>query len=153
MTDLICKNTMRQCQTPGMCSPFGGCREVEPVSSVWLEQLRTEFRASVRECERLQAENETLRAEAKRLEEANAGMQKDVVQHRRRKSQYFRAVRWFMAHTNLDPKDIPGQVYHTLMHVVQVLAKKAQRQSEEVKPRATPSGTTRSPSARPSSKA
>lgn len=62
MTDLICKNTMRRCQTPGMCSPFGGCREVEPVSSVWLEQLRTEFRATVRERDQLKADNEALRS-------------------------------------------------------------------------------------------
>ncbi|GEM_PF-6788711 len=61
MTDLICKNTMRRCQTPGMCSPFGGCHEVEPVSSVWLEQLRTEFRATVRERDQLKAESEALR--------------------------------------------------------------------------------------------
>lgn len=60
MTDLICKNTMARCQTPGMCSPHGGCRETEPVSSVWLEQLRSEFRAAVRERDQLKAENERL---------------------------------------------------------------------------------------------
>ena len=26
MTDLICRNTMTRCQTPGTCSPHGGCR-------------------------------------------------------------------------------------------------------------------------------
>ena len=31
MSDLICRKTMRACLTPGMCSPFGGCRETEPV--------------------------------------------------------------------------------------------------------------------------
>ena len=26
MTDLICRNTMTRCQTPGMCAPHGGCK-------------------------------------------------------------------------------------------------------------------------------
>lgn len=63
MSDLICKNTMSRCLTPGTCSPHGGCRETEPVSSVWLEQLRSEFRAAARERDRLKAENETLQRE------------------------------------------------------------------------------------------
>lgn len=63
MSDLICRNTMMRCNTPGMCSPHGGCRETEPVSSVWLEQLRSEFRAAVRERDALKAECEGLRAE------------------------------------------------------------------------------------------
>lgn len=69
MSDLICRNTMMRCQTPGMCSPHGGCRETEPVSSVWLEQLRSEFRAAVREREALKVENDrlkTLRSTAER---------------------------------------------------------------------------------------
>ena len=27
MTELICRKSMMRCQTPGMCSPFGGCQE------------------------------------------------------------------------------------------------------------------------------
>ncbi len=27
MSDMICRKTMRACLTPGMCAPFGGCRE------------------------------------------------------------------------------------------------------------------------------
>lgn len=27
MSDLICRKTMRRCETPGMCSPFGGCSD------------------------------------------------------------------------------------------------------------------------------
>lgn len=61
MSDVICRNTMMRCNTPGMCSPHGGCRETEPVSSVWLEQLRSEFRAAVRERDALKAECEGLR--------------------------------------------------------------------------------------------
>lgn len=64
MSDLICRNTMMRCNTPGMCSPHGGCRETEPVSSVWLEQLRSEFRAAVRERDALKAECEGLRKDA-----------------------------------------------------------------------------------------
>lgn len=60
MSDLICRNTMMRCQTPGMCSPHGGCRETEPVSSVWLEQLRSEFRQAVRDRDALKAENKEL---------------------------------------------------------------------------------------------
>lgn len=67
MSDLICKNTGARCQTPGTCSPFGGCREVEPVSSVWLEQLRSEFRQAVRDKDRLTAEIEALRKALERI--------------------------------------------------------------------------------------
>lgn len=27
MSDLICRKTMMRCQTPGMCSPHGGCQQ------------------------------------------------------------------------------------------------------------------------------
>ncbi|MBD1602354.1 hypothetical protein [Pseudomonas typographi] len=36
MTDLICRKSMMRCQTPGMCSPHGGCQD--PVT----QQLRAE---------------------------------------------------------------------------------------------------------------
>ena len=74
MNDLICRNTMMRCNTPGMCSPHGGCRETEPVSSVWLEQLRSEFRAAVRERDSLKAECEGLR---KTLADARDGVQRE----------------------------------------------------------------------------
>ncbi|MNP20131.1 hypothetical protein D3C76_1126920 [compost metagenome] len=60
MSDLICKNSGYRCQTPGMCAPHGGCRETEPVSSVWLAQLRSEFVAAVRDRDQLKAENKRL---------------------------------------------------------------------------------------------
>lgn len=66
MNDLICQNTMMRCQNPGMCSPHGGCRKVEPVSSVWLERLRGEYRAVVVERDQLKAEIEALRKDAER---------------------------------------------------------------------------------------
>lgn len=27
MSDLICRKTMMRCNTPGMCAPYGGCRD------------------------------------------------------------------------------------------------------------------------------
>jgi len=56
VSDLICKNSGYRCHTPGMCAPHGGCRETEPVSSVWLAQLRSEFVAAVRDRDQLKAE-------------------------------------------------------------------------------------------------
>lgn len=43
MSDLICRNTMVRCQTPGMCSPHGGCNPQAPVALTGnreLDQLR-----------------------------------------------------------------------------------------------------------------
>lgn len=77
MSDLICKNTMARCQTMGMCAPYGGCRETEPVSSVWLEQLRAEFRQAVRDRDRITAENESLRREADQLHHECARFRKN----------------------------------------------------------------------------
>ncbi|NIL20052.1 hypothetical protein [Pseudomonas sp. AN3A02] len=33
MTDLICRKSMTRCQTPGMCSPHGGCQAPETASA------------------------------------------------------------------------------------------------------------------------
>ena len=32
---LICAKTMNPCQTPGMCSPHGGCRPSQTVQMGW----------------------------------------------------------------------------------------------------------------------
>ncbi len=48
---MICRKTMADCQTPGMCSPFGGCQD--PVQSQ-LAALREELATSERD--RLAAE-------------------------------------------------------------------------------------------------
>ncbi|MGH8332988.1 MAG: hypothetical protein ACRER3_22605, partial [Pseudomonas fluorescens] len=56
MTDLICRKSMTRCQTPGMCSPHGGCRDTESVSSEWLAQLRSEFVAVGRQRDQLKAD-------------------------------------------------------------------------------------------------
>ena len=56
---------------------------------------------------------------------------RDVSIARRQKSQYFRAVKWFLANTNIRPADVPTPVYHTLVHVVNTLAEKAKRAVSE----------------------
>lgn len=56
MTDLICRKSMTRCITPGTCSPHGGCRDTESVSSAWLVQLRSEFVAVGRQCNQLKAD-------------------------------------------------------------------------------------------------
>lgn len=33
MTDLICRKTMKRCQTPGMCSTHGGCQPSNQVDT------------------------------------------------------------------------------------------------------------------------
>lgn len=61
MTDMICRKSMTPCQTPGMCSPFGGCPATEQVSSVWLAQLRSEYLVFGQQAKELKAENVRLR--------------------------------------------------------------------------------------------
>lgn len=135
MTDLICKNTMRQCQTPGMCSPFGGCR---PDKSEWQagydEGRRMGTKTALDEREQLRAEVEALRAEVALLNERNEAMGRYVSFGKRQKSQYFRAVKWFLANTNFDPATIPTTVRLTLEHVAKKLIEQAQRAAEEAKP-------------------
>lgn len=58
---MICRKSMTACQTPGMCSPHGGCPATEQVSSAWLAQLRSEFLAYGELNAVLKAENERLR--------------------------------------------------------------------------------------------
>lgn len=57
---------------------------------------------------------------------------RDVSIARRQKSQYFRAVKWFLANTNIEPRNVPGPVRHTLVFVVSRLIAKAQRAASEV---------------------
>jgi len=44
---------------------------------------------------------------------------------RRQKAQYFRAVKWLLGNTKLEPAEIPGRVRHTLTHVAEVAAQRA----------------------------
>lgn len=55
MSDLICKNTMRACNTPGICSPHGGCRPAagQLVHPDEHNKLREDYAALEAECERL----------------------------------------------------------------------------------------------------
>ena len=57
---MICRKSMMACQTPGMCSPHGGCPATEQVSSAWLAQLRAEHLGFAEE-------NKALKAQVQRL--------------------------------------------------------------------------------------
>lgn len=80
----------------------------------------------------MRAEVEQLRAENAELQAKCEALGRYVSIGRRQKSQYFRAVKWFLANTNIDPKKVPAPVYHTLVHVVTTLAEKAKRSAAEV---------------------
>lgn len=82
--------------------------------------------------EQLQATIQQLKVERDELEAKCVALGRYVSIGRRQKSQYFRAVKWFLANTNIDPKEVPGPVYHTLVHVVTTLAAKAKRATSEV---------------------
>lgn len=92
MSELICKKTMTRCQTPGMCSPHGGCQPEKGFESEhldlgkfvdWVWALKTERdqlmavnfdlnlgkQAADEEIARIKAENEALRKRADRWEE------------------------------------------------------------------------------------
>ena len=86
---------------------------------------------SFRAIQSMRAEVEQLRAENAELQAKCEALGRYVSIGRRQKSQYFRAVKWFLANTNIDPKDVPGPVYHTLVHVVTTLAEKAKRAVSE----------------------
>jgi len=81
----------------------------------------------------LLVERDEARSEVAQLNERNEAMGRYVSFGKRQKSQYFRAVKWFLAHTNFDPKDIPTTVRLTLEHVTKTLIRNAQRAAEEVK--------------------
>jgi len=62
MSDLICRKSMMRCQTPGMCSPHGGCQD--PVNAQ-LRAVNFDYQlgadAAKDEIARLKAECEGLR--------------------------------------------------------------------------------------------
>jgi hypothetical protein len=68
MTGMICRKSMTPCQTPGMCSPHGGCSATEQVSSAWLAQLRSEYVAFGELNAALKAENVRLLDQVKVLQ-------------------------------------------------------------------------------------
>ncbi|UMY63915.1 hypothetical protein [Pseudomonas sp. LS.1a] len=59
-------------------------------------------------------------------------LSRDVSIARRQKSQYFRAVKWFLASTSFEPQSIPTPVRLTLVHVARTLIEKAKRAAAEV---------------------
>ena len=64
MSDNICRETMTRCQTPGMCSPHGGCRDDrdKAYAEAW-EKARG-----------LQSEMDEIVAERDKLKHENAGL-------------------------------------------------------------------------------
>ena len=57
MSDLICRKTMMRCQTPGTCSPYGGCQPQPVTESVF----KTDYARLEQECERLRNELNNMR--------------------------------------------------------------------------------------------
>ena len=57
MSNLICRKTMIRCQTPGMCSPYGGCQPQPVTESVF----KTDYARLEQECERLSNELNNMR--------------------------------------------------------------------------------------------
>lgn len=51
MTDMICRKTMMRCQTPGMCSPFGGCRDDSVSWYARMQEERAADKARIAELE------------------------------------------------------------------------------------------------------
>lgn len=72
MTGMICRKSMMPCQTPGMCSPHGGCPATEQVSSAWLAQLRSEYLVFGEQATALKAENARLHDQVKALQSVRA---------------------------------------------------------------------------------
>jgi hypothetical protein len=73
MSDLICRNTMTRCNTPGMCSPHGGCK---PEKTEWQagydEGRRMGTKHMYAEVDRIKAENAGLQTGYKAYEQVNA---------------------------------------------------------------------------------
>ncbi|AMW64508.1 hypothetical protein QIT80_gp48 (endogenous virus) [Pseudomonas phage phiAH14a] len=60
MTDMICRKSMSRCQTPGMCSPHGGCQPEDSHMRA-IRSLRGDCADLIAERDRLKAENERLK--------------------------------------------------------------------------------------------
>ena len=73
MSDLICRKTMMRCQTPGMCSPHGGCNPQAPVALTGkheLDQLR-------HDCEKWEALYRTEHASCTRVLDTLTGFRSE----------------------------------------------------------------------------
>ncbi|TKD30027.1 hypothetical protein [Azotobacter chroococcum] len=77
MSDLICRKTMMRCQTPGMCSPHGGCSDsiaVNPGAPLPGAILAADHdrivSALIAGREAAERENESLRSKARASEQA-----------------------------------------------------------------------------------
>lgn len=64
---MICRKAMTRCLTPGMCSPHGGCQEMQ-FKPDWdrLEAAKESLREHMEIIRQLKTENESLRKDAER---------------------------------------------------------------------------------------
>lgn len=69
MSDLICRKTLMRCQTPGMCSPHGGCQSQHDRDSSELRRLCAERDQLRTANQRLEGEVAMLKAAAQRADD------------------------------------------------------------------------------------
>ncbi len=67
MSDLICRKSMMRCQTPGTCSPHGGCQD-RSFNPDWgrVEAAQESLREHMQIIVQLRAEIESLRKDSER---------------------------------------------------------------------------------------
>lgn len=104
MSDMVCRKSMMRCQTPGMCSPHGGCRDEvttakdRQISALIAENERLTNRLEVdprhdydgistrdatvkvldEQVDQLKAENAGLKTGYEAYEQVNAGLKAEV---------------------------------------------------------------------------
>ena len=79
MSDLICRQSMTRCKTPGMCSPYGGCQpeSISDGQHIDLGKFIDHVWALKAERDQLKAENEALR---KALDECADSLHGEMLQ-------------------------------------------------------------------------
>ena len=80
MTDMICRKSMVRCQTPGMCSPHGGCQPEKGFEAEHLDlgKFVDWVWALKAERDQLRAENAGLRTGYEAYERVNAELKAEV---------------------------------------------------------------------------
>lgn len=78
MSDMICRKSMMRCQTPGMCSPHGGCHE-PAFNPDWnrLEAAQDSLREHMQIIAQLKAENAGLKTGYEAYERVNAELKSE----------------------------------------------------------------------------
>ncbi|MCK9740041.1 hypothetical protein LT697_00590 [Pseudomonas syringae pv. syringae] len=86
MSELICFKTMTRCQTPGMCSPHGGCRPNNESKHLDLGKFIDWIWALKNERDQLKAENAGLKTGYEAYERVNAELRAECEALRNRQS-------------------------------------------------------------------